>query len=525
MGYNQRLHSNFVYRLAYIALIIPACEFAPYSDALADTRQLLQLRDLSKDQGIFYGLQGTIPIAHYSFLDAGPPSEVVDAPNVPSSSIHTNAHALLHGNRAPAGGHTLYGLGFLEDSIPYSAPFSLPSTPEIPSSESTFESVTQTSASSDSPEESSSESFYGSAVFYGLKSELATHSAPLAPLLPRPLLPLHSPVPPKPPPPAPPSSPSFPVLYPPKEPAAANSEPVPPQLSAFPPSPNPPPPEPGAPSPPTPPSPPTAPEELADADALCSSTAPWLVEKQLTTLTVAWDIASSDAVFGPVEGCSSTAAFEFALRMASAQAPANWTVVYTGPKVSHTIGNLVSNASFLFKVETWLRGATERGLVEGPEAAHSTLSGGGESGETWEVATAGLDHTSRSRAGVRAYGGGVAVYPGSLARSLTVSVVGAGNFTLPAPLKNTSFSSASAGIRGELVGPEYSFTPHGTEFVKPVQLELSYNVSIAEGMELTVLRKVDDVDSTWEDMSPLAGLKFEDGVATLWTDTFSVYSV
>ena len=66
-----------------------------------------------------------------------------------------------------------------------------------------------------------------------------------------------------------------------------------------------------------------------------------------------------------------------------------------------------------------------------------------------------------------------------------------------------------------------ALTPHGTRFSIPVRVSLRYR-SNAPPSELHVLRLSNDQDTTWE---PVGGVRFEGGVATFDTLTFSYYVV
>jgi hypothetical protein len=69
----------------------------------------------------------------------------------------------------------------------------------------------------------------------------------------------------------------------------------------------------------------------------------------------------------------------------------------------------------------------------------------------------------------------------------------------------------------ELASPVFAFTPHGTRFAEPVEVELLY-----EGEGNVVLRLDDERDETWEIVE---GALLQDGVARFEIDGFSLYAV
>ncbi len=71
----------------------------------------------------------------------------------------------------------------------------------------------------------------------------------------------------------------------------------------------------------------------------------------------------------------------------------------------------------------------------------------------------------------------------------------------------------------ELAGDPIAFTPHGTSFEEAVTLTLPYD---SDADSLTILRLDDEDDTTWE---VVQGGSFDDGVATVEVNSFSIYGV
>lgn len=68
------------------------------------------------------------------------------------------------------------------------------------------------------------------------------------------------------------------------------------------------------------------------------------------------------------------------------------------------------------------------------------------------------------------------------------------------------------------VGDAFAFTPHGTQFVKPVIVKVPY--AVAEEERLVLLRLDDESDMSWE---VLEEGEFRDGVASHQTQHLSIY--
>lgn len=106
--------------------------------------------------------------------------------------------------------------------------------------------------------------------------------------------------------------------------------------------------------------------------------------------------------------------------------------------------------------------------------------------------------------------GGLSVPEGALEDEVTISIAETSSSALMAPLPSVMHP----------VTPPMAFTPHGTQFLKPVQLSLFFDQSRATS-DMFVLRLDNEHDTEWE----VVDAQIQNGAANLYTTHFSIYGV